>query len=666
MSFPHLFAPLEIGPVEARNRIVFGAHFTMFSEPSPVFGEPGFFGDRLGRYLAERARGGAGIVIAGQAQVHPTTAYQMQNNAVAWEPASVPHFRRLTSRVRAHGALTFLQLAHNGGVNQGPWSKLPAWAPSAVANSLEAPKALEEHEIAELIEHFARSAANAAAGGFDGIEVHGAHGYLIHEFLSPKHNRRTDRWGGSLENRMRFVVEVLRAVRAAAGPHFAVGLRLVGDEESSVPGDGSLGPDDAAEIAARLEEEGLVDFLNVSVGISGIGMVRPMYVPHLCGTYAAARVKQAVRRTPVFAVHRILTPEEAESILARGEADAVTLVRALIADPEWANKARDGVPGWIRRCTGVNQGCYGNLTQGLPVTCVTNPAVGREDELGHGTLVAAPKRKRVVVVGGGPAGLEAAWVAAARGHEVILLERAQQLGGKIPLAASLPGRAEIADLAAWRIGECERRGVDVRIGVDADADTVRALEPAAVIVATGGRATRDLPSKAHPMPIAGVAQPHVLDHEDALARWTTLGQRVVILDAVGFIEAIGLGELLAASGREAIVVTPLALPALLDRETASYALARAVQAGMRWRPSTALLAIGERDVTVLDVLARRPEKIADVDHVVIRTHGLPCDELYFALRGTVPEVVRVGDAVAVRPADRAIFDGHQAGRRVCG
>lgn len=663
MAFPHLFSPLRIGPVEARNRVVFGAHFTMFSEPAPVFGEPGFYGDRLGRYLAERARGGAGIVIAGQAQVHPTTAYQMHNNAVAWDPASVPHFRRLTSRVRAHGALTFLQLAHNGGVNQGPWSKLPAWAPSHVANSLEAPKVLEEHEIAELVEHFARSAANAAAGGFDGIEVHGAHGYLIHEFLSPKSNKRTDRWGGSLENRMRFVVEVLGAVRAAAGPHVAVGLRLVGDEESRTPGDGALGADDAAQIAARLEEAGLVDFLNVSVGISGIGMVRPLYVPHAFGTYAAARVKQSVKTTPVFTVHRVLTPEEAEGILERGEADAVTVVRALIADPEWANKARDGVTATIRRCTGVNQGCYGNLTLGLPVTCVTNPAVGREDDLGHGTLVQASKKKRVVVVGGGPAGLEAAWVAAARGHEVILLERGPRLGGKIPLAASLPGREEIGDLAAWRVGECERRGVEIRLGVDATADAVLALEPGAVIVATGGRATRDLPTKSHPLPIRGGDQEHVLDHEAALRRWQSLGQRVLILDAVGFIEAIGLGELLAASGRETRVVTPLASPMALDRETASYALSRAVQAGLRWSPGTALVAIGQGEATVMDVLSRRTEPVA-ADHVVIRTHGLPCDELYTALRGRVPELIRVGDAVAVRPADRAIFDGHLAGRKV--
>jgi 2,4-dienoyl-CoA reductase-like NADH-dependent reductase (Old Yellow Enzyme family) len=661
MPFEHLFAPLRIGPLTARNRVVCGAHFTMFSEPAEVFGEPGYCGERLGRYLADRARGGAGVIIAGQAQVHPTTAYQMHNNAVAWRPEAVPHFRRLTDQVHAHGALAFLQLAHNGGVNQGPWSKLPAWAPSDVANSLETPKPLEAAEITELIEFFARSARHATEGGFDGIEVHGAHGYLIHEFLSPRHNRRTDAYGGPLENRMRFAVEVLEAVRAAVGPGVAVGLRLVGDEEAGAAG---LTAADAAQIGARLEQRGLVDFLDVSVGVSGIGMVRPVYVQHGVGVYAARAVKDAVRAVPVFAVHRILTPEEAEAILARGDADAITVVRALIADPEWAAKAARGASETIRRCTGCNQGCYGNLTSGLPITCVTNPAVGRDAELGLGTLQPAARARRLVVVGGGPAGLEAAWVAAARGHRVTLLERGAELGGKIRLAQRLPGRAELADFADWRAAECARRGVDVRLRSEATVESVLALEPDAVIVATGGRASKCAAAKGPPMPVRGSEQDWVLDHESALLNVDALGQRVVVLDVVGHIEAIGLGELLACRQAEVTVVTPFALPICLDRETLGHALPRAVQAGMRWRPNTAIAAIGEHEVTLVDVLSRHTEQLAEVDTVVIRTHGIADDRLYFALQGRVPEVVRVGDAVAVRPCDRAIFDGHMAGRDI--
>jgi len=231
VRFPRLFTPLHLGPVVARNRVVCGAHFTMYTEPNRTYGEPGFYGERYGRYLAEYARGGVGTVIAGQAQVHPTTAYQMHNNAAAWDPDCVPHLRRVSEQIQEHGALAFLQLAHNGGVNHATWSRLPVWSASGIANHMEASKAIEPDEIREVVEHFARSARHAADAGFDGIEVHAAHGYLIHEFLSPAHNRRTDEYGGSFDNRLRFAVEVLEAVRDAVGERVAVGARLVGDEE---------------------------------------------------------------------------------------------------------------------------------------------------------------------------------------------------------------------------------------------------------------------------------------------------------------------------------------------------------------------------------------------------------------------------------------------------
>ncbi len=659
--YPLLLSPLTVGPVTLRNRVVMGAHFTMFTEPTAA-GEPGFYGERTGRYLADRARGGAGAVICGQAAVHPTTAYQMPNNAAAWRPEAVDHFRRVTDPVHEHGAAAFIQLAHNGGVNRGNWSKLPVLAPSVLADYDEPAVALDDAGIGELVAAFAVSAGNAAAGGFDGIEVHGAHGYLIHEFLSPRTNLRTDRYGGSLENRMRFGAEVLTAVRAAVGPSVAVGLRLVGDEEQW---DGSgLGADDAAEIGAAYEAMGLVDFLNVSVGTSGMGMVRTNYSRPGLGVAAAATVRAAVASTPVFAVHRILDPDQAEAVLADGGADGICLVRALIADPDWVEKAAAGRAAEIRRCTGSNQSCYGNLINGMPVSCVQNPAVGREADLGAGTLDDAAVAKRVLVIGGGPAGLEAAWVAAARGHEVTLLERSDALGGAIRLAAQLPGRSEMAAVADWRVGECERRGVDVRLGVDADAATVSALGPDAVVVATGGRADKAVKAKYHPTPVPGSEKDFVIDHIEALERALAgeLTGRVVILDAVGHIEAIGLGELLGRQDVDVTVVTALSAPLALDPETQQAALPRAVRAGMAWRPNTVLGAIGDHEVTLVDALSHGIEQVTDVDWVVIRTHGRPENALVAALEGRVPEIIAVGDAVAVRPADRAIWDGHQAGR----
>jgi pyruvate/2-oxoglutarate dehydrogenase complex dihydrolipoamide dehydrogenase (E3) component len=253
-------------------------------------------------------------------------------------------------------------------------------------------------------------------------------------------------------------------------------------------------------------------------------------------------------------------------------------------------------------------------------------------------------------------------VAAARGHRVTLLERAHQLGGKIRLAQRLPGRAELADFADWRAAECERHGVDLRLHCEGTADGVVALNPDAVIVATGGRPSTTAPAKGPPMPVPGSAQDFVLDHETALQRADELGRRVVILDVVGQIEAIGLGELLAQRGVDTTVVTPFPLPVCLDRETLGYALPRAVQAGVHWRPNTAIAAIGVHAVTLVDVLSRRTETIAGVDTVVIRTHGIADAALYFALQGRVPEVIRIGDAVAVRPCDRAIFEGHMAAR----
>lgn len=663
-AHPLLFEPLRVGPVELRNRIIFGAHFTMFTEPNPVWGEPGFYGRRYGRYLADRARGGVAVVIAGETAVAPNTAYKMPNNANGWDPASIPHFEALTSQVHEHGALAFIQLTHSGAMMLGNWSKQVAVAPSVSPDYSEAPKAMDTADIAEMIDYHVRCARNAVAGGFDGIEIQSAHGYLLHQFLSPKFNHRDDAYGGSLENRMRFGVEVLSAVREEVGERAAVGIRLAGDDElSHEPG---LTADDAAEIAARYEELGLVDFLNVSVGIGGVGMVRTNYAPHCFGVYAAHAVKKAVRDTPVFAVHRILEPEEAEGILERHEADGITLVRALIADAEWVAKARDGRDDEIRRCTGINQSCYGNLLQSMPINCVQNAAVGREDELGLGTLEPAATAKRVVVVGGGPAGLEAAWVAAARGHAVTLVERAGELGGAIRLARELPGRQEMGHLATWRIGECERRGVDLRTGVDATVESVLSLAPDAVVVATGGRATKTGRAAFHPMPVPGSEQDWVLDDIDALRRTlddaSSLGSRILLLDAVGHIEAIGLGELLAAQGREAICVTPLPVPMALDGETQAAVLPRAVQAGMTWRPNTAVAMIGDHEVTLVDVLSRAFDTVTGIDTVVIRTHGLPDDALYRELDGKVPELVRVGDAVAVRPVDRAVYDGHIAGR----
>jgi 2,4-dienoyl-CoA reductase-like NADH-dependent reductase (Old Yellow Enzyme family) len=330
---PLLFSPLRIGPVTAPNRIVWGAHFTQFVEPARTVGEPGYYGARYGRYLGERAAGGAGVVIAGQAQVHPTTAYQMRNNAIAWDEAAVPHFKDVTAPVHEHGALAFLQLAHNGGVNDGTWSKLPAWAPSSVANYNEPPKPLERDEIREVVDSFARSAANAAAGGFDGIEVHGAHGYLIHEFLSPKSNRRTDEYGGSLENRMRFPLEVAKAVREAWPAAKPLFLRCSSIDD--VEGGWSI--EDSVAFASQLKKAG-VDVIDCSSGgiLGSATAATKTLLPRVPGfqlPFSEKIRKEAGLKT--MAVGLILTAQQAEEALQAGRADLIAIGREALYDPNW-------------------------------------------------------------------------------------------------------------------------------------------------------------------------------------------------------------------------------------------------------------------------------------------------------------------------------------------
>ena len=512
-----------------------------------------------------------------------------------------------------------------------------------------------------MIEHFARSAANAAAGGFDGIEVHGAHGYLIHEFLSPKSNHRTDEYGGSLENRMRFGVEVLAAVRAAVGPAVAVGLRLVGDEEQ---GAGGLTADDAAEIAARFEALDLVDFLNVSVGTSGVGMVRPLYAPHLLGVYASAAVKKRVSRTPVFAVHRILTPDEAEGILERERGRRrhrrACVHRRRVVGREGPHRAERRDPQVHRQQPGLLREPHQRHAD--HVREQPGGRARRHARRGHAHARRRAqarrrdrrraRRPRGGVGGGRP-----------RATRSPCSSGRPSSAARSASPRRLPGREELSDFADWRIAECDRRGVDVRVGTEATADSVLALEPDAVVVATGGKATKFGYTKWHPMPIPGAEQDFVIDHIAALRDPDAIGERVVILDAVGHIEAIGLGELLATMGRDVTTVTTLPTPMLLDAETMMAALPRACRAGMRWRPNTAMAAIGDHEVQLVDALSIQFDTVP-ADTVVIRTHGLPEEGLYHELRDRVPQVLRIGDAIAVRLADRAIFDGHLAGRAI--
>ena len=663
-----LFEPLQVGPVELRNRVVFGAHFTMFTEPNPVGASRGSSAAATGATSptgpgrgCRRHRGRD----RRRAQHRVQDAEQRQRLGPGVRPAlpaaHEPGARarcacvRPADAQRGDDARQLVEAGRGRAVACRPTtSRHPRrWTPTTSrARSTTT----------------WRCARNAVAGGFDGIEIQSAHGYLLHQFLSPKFNHRTDGYGGSLENRMRFGVEVLTAVREAVGDQVAVGIRLVGDDEQShTPG---LTADDCAEVAARYEELGLVDFLNVSVGHRW-----DRHGAHQLRTAPVRRVRRAhdqEGRARHAGVHRAPDPRCPTKPRGSSSATRPTASRSCARSspiPSGSTKARDGRDDEIRRCTGINQSCYGNLLQSMPINCVQNPAVGREDDLGLGTLEPAATPKRVVVVGGGPGGLEAAWVAAARGHQRHGARARSRARRRHPLGA--------AGCPAARRSATSRRGASVSasgagstsgLGVDATADTVLALEPDAVVIATGG-----IPSKVGALGVppdagAGIraglgARPR--RRAASRARRSRLAGRPYRDPRRGGPRAGRSGSASCSRRRVArpICVTPAPAP---DR-------ARRRDAGGRAPPCRA----GRHDVAAQhrDRGHRRPrsdagrcarrwtfDTVADVDTVVIRTNGLPDDRLARELDGRVPELVTVGDAVAVRPVDRAVYDGHVAGR----
>lgn len=647
-QFKYLFSPLKIGSVTVPNRIVFSAHLTNFAEgnlPS----------ERHAYYYAERAKGGAGLIITEEQSVHPTD-FAYGKLIHAFDERVIPRYRMMADMVHRHGAKIFAQINHNGGQASGLHSRLPVWAPSPVADPLfrEVPKQMEKEDIQEVVDGFARVARHVKEGGLDGIELQASHSSLIRQFLSPYSNRRADEYGGSLENRFRFCHEIIDAVRDAVGRDLAVGIRLSGDELI----DGGLTLGDTVEIARLLAFTGKIDFINTSIGIAtrtlfmvdGSMHTHPGYQ-----LFIPSAIKKAVD-LPVFCVGRIKDPLQAERVLAEGHADMVGMVRAQICDPEWAQKAREGRFEAIKICLSDNQYCIGRVGLNMPLGCMQNPAVGREKELGIGTLSPAPKIKRVMVVGGGPGGLEAARVAALRGHDVTLYEKENELGGQVNFIVKVPNRAEFGDLIRNLLHELSALKVKVKLGTEVTPETVAAEKPDAVVLATGS-----VPAPCT-IPLSNGAK--VVDVRQVLGGDVEVGQRVVLIDEVGFHEATSTAEFLADQGQQVEIVTPALyvgqdLGLTLDLEMWHR---RARSKGIAIRPNVVVREISGNTVTVFNHYSGQEWRIEGVDTVVRAAPGRANDALYLALKGKVKELYRVGDCLAPRRVGPAILEGHRVGR----
>ncbi|MBU4037126.1 MAG: FAD-dependent oxidoreductase, partial [Proteobacteria bacterium] len=475
-QFNYLFTPIKIGTKTIKNRIYFGPHGTMFADKDYIMD------DRYVEYLRARAKGGAGLIIAGMMTVMEN-ARDFAGIQEIHDKRVVPMLRKLAEAVHNEGATVLVQLCHTGRESDPELSRLPAWSPSAIPSCAmfrDVPKEMEEEDIHEVVRAFKRAASFIKEAGLDGVEIHGGSGYLPQQFMSSITNIRTDEYGGSLENRLRFPMEVIDAARNAMGNNLILGIRLSGDD--FIPGGNGI--DDYKEIARQFEATGKIDFIHVGgpfyEGIYGLGMGMQVplgfYTPHAVG------FKEVVD-LPVLNDFRINDPVQGEKILADGQGDMVGMIRALIADPELPNKAMEGRLEEIRSCIACDQGCIGRVFKGKSMTCLQNATVGLEQKIG--TLAPVSAKKKVLIVGGGPAGMETARVARLRGHEVILYEKEKKLGGQVNIAVKAPGRAEFGGITRYLVKQMELLGVKVNLGVTATSELVAKENPDAVVIATG-------------------------------------------------------------------------------------------------------------------------------------------------------------------------------------
>lgn len=677
-AFPHLFSPLRIRGVEVRNRFVFQPHFNALAD---VHGMPT---EDSTAYLEERAWGGAGLIVDGSMATMPE-GQMSRKYLAAWDSGAVPLNRRTTDAVHRHGATIFAQLNHGGHTSlEHPPQVL--WAPTQMPepSSPHTTKAMDRRDMLRTIEGFAASTRNVVEAGYDGIEIKIAHDGLLRSFASPFFNHRADAYGGSFENRMRFPLECVAAVRENLPDDLPLGIRICLHEYTPFGYELDYG----LRMAEHLEDSGLVDYFNCDAGsFSSFWMEIP---PAAVAQGFFRPLNQALKKQsdlPVVAFGRIKDAGLAEHMLAAGEADLIGMARQLIADPETPRKLSEGRAAEVRACIGCNDGCLHSVAQEKPIRCVQNPAAGQERFWSERLLVSAAEPRTVVVIGGGPAGLKVAEIAARRGHRVSLFERSDHLGGQLRLAARQPHHEEVAEVTHYLEAAVRRLGVEVWLGVEAVADDLLDLEPDAVVVATGSQP--NLPphhrqSQADPdagalarsrglqlLPdIAGLEHDCVYSVDEVLRGETRPGRAVLVVDAQGHWEAAGTAEFLADAGDQVTVISARPIVgAELEGTNMAMFMQRVAEKDITLRPLTALKRVEPGRALVADGVTGAEEWL-EVDVVVPVYSRRSRDDLYYRLLDLVEEtgrevrVERVGDAAAARLIQAVLLEAHQVGASV--
>jgi len=657
MKLTHALEPIHINGIEIKNRIFRPGHGTYYG-----LGE---VTDKLIAYHEARARSGVGLSTLEVCCVHPSSG--SNRTLYGWDDNIIPGFQRISDAVHRHGMKLFVQIWH-GGHHWPGVDGSPPWSPSTVPSPWGfVPVAMDAQRIVEVINAFAATARRAEEGGLDGVELHFGHGYLVHQFFSPITNRREDAYGGSLENRMRFGRECLRAVRAAVSADFPVGIRI---SDAHVPG--GVTPEECAAIVASYVDEGLLDFVNGSMGsyYDVPSMLPAMDTPTGSMLPSSGPIVAAAKgRVVTMVAGRYRTVEEADQAIREGTADMIGINRAMIADPDFFAKSLAGQAERVRPCIGCNQGCVGGILAFPPsMACTVNPSVGQEATLDERLIEKTAHPQKVVVVGGGPAGMEAARIAAIAGHQVTLFEAQPRLGGAINLAKMAPKAGQFGDIAVWLEQEIFRLGVDVRLSSYAERDEVISERPDRVIIATGSTPRLDGVQAAVPGLVAkGLDQAHVhSSHTIYDVPRNQLGLQATVFDDVGHFEALGITEYLVAAGLDVTFVTRLdsLAPQVNAIQRLEPILRRLRQGKFKLRTRSRIVEIGKSEVA-LGWLEGDEVTIIPADTVVWVGYNEPNNALYQDLVQHLDEkvvVTAVGDAVTPRDLQVAIREGHMAGR----
>jgi len=652
--YENVLSPIDIGGVTVPNRVVRTAHATGIGG--------GHLNTDLIEYHAARARGGVGLTIIEILSVHPSSPASLN----AFDPRLPGEYEQLVEACAPHGMKLFQQIWH-AGHNSSPIDGSPPWSASDIPSPQVGvvPRAMTKTQIDEIVGAYANTVKLCKDAGLDGVEIHGAHGYLPQQFLSANTNKREDEYGGSFENRMRFLLEIMQACNVHASDGFAVGVRLAADGTG-----GGIGPEENITVTEVLKAQSLVDFVNVSLGSyhSFPKMIGGMHEPVGYELETAEPVARAAGDIPSIVTGRFRTMEEVDQVIRLGQADLVGMTRATIADPDLVAKTRRGEESRVRPCIACNQGCVGQLLSPIrKVGCAVNAGAGFETRRGDDKLSPTEDPKNILVIGGGPAGMEAARVAARRGHKVILAEAMPDLGGTLDLASRAPTRQQFKDFLVWLQDEIYAEKVDIKLSTFVTETDLASFKPDHVILATGAEPRLDGLQMSHPgEPIEGIELDHVRSSNDLFSEQdATQATHALVVDDVGHYEGLAAAEHLANAGVKVTMVTrlPALAPDIRSALMVDPALERLAEQEFSYHVGTRVLKTDGQSATLAPVTGGASWSV-NADLVVFISLNRPRDELVEALEKQDLPYTLIGDANTPRFLVKAIAEANAAGAAV--